>query len=172
MRREERKSCWTGSFQVQESSGSAHCIVLEVNASVRKLLSTIEAHLVSPARNRERTAYVAMPAAKEPLEDGLDSKFHNLLPWQFVLQLRAPCCMRMLALWVFRDRDIWAALFLFDQRLSFTLVAYFRLIATLSSIVQFARRGTPRAASYFGRVGKTCTACLAPSLPGASRRIP
>jgi len=63
--------------------------VLKVNASVRKLLSTIKAHLVSPARNREWTAYVAMPAAKEPLEDGLYSKFHNLLPWQFVLHFWA-----------------------------------------------------------------------------------
>jgi hypothetical protein len=34
----------------------------------------------------------------------------------------------------------------------------FRLIAALSSIVQFARRGTRRASSCFGRVGKTCTA--------------
>jgi len=41
-----------------------------------------------------------MPAAKEPLEDGLYSKFHNLLPWQFVLHFRAPSCMRTLALWV------------------------------------------------------------------------
>ena len=41
-----------------------------------------------------------MPAAKEPLEDGLYSKFHKLLPWQFALHFRAPCCMRTLALWV------------------------------------------------------------------------
>jgi hypothetical protein len=39
-----------------------------------------------------------MPAAKEPLEDGLYSKFHNLLRWQFVLHFRAPSCMRTLAL--------------------------------------------------------------------------
>ena len=89
-----------GSSRVQESSGSAHCFVLKVNASVRKLLSTIEAHLVSPARNREWTAHVAMPAAKEPLEGGLYSKFHNLLPWQFVLRFRAPSFMCTLALWV------------------------------------------------------------------------
>jgi hypothetical protein len=75
---------------VQESSGSAQCVVLKVNASVRKLLSTIEANLVSPARNREWTAHVAMPAAKEPLEDGLYSKYHNLLHWQFVLHFQAP----------------------------------------------------------------------------------
>jgi hypothetical protein len=74
--------------------------VLKVNASVRKLLSTIEAHLVSPARNRERTAHVAMPAAKESLEDGLYSKFHNLLPWQFVLRFRVPSRMPSLVLWV------------------------------------------------------------------------
>jgi hypothetical protein len=74
--------------------------VLKVNASVRKLLSTIEAHLVSPARNREWTAHVAIPAAKEPFEDGLYSKFHNLLPWQFVLRSRAPSCMCTLVLWV------------------------------------------------------------------------
>jgi len=41
-----------------------------------------------------------MPAAEEPLEDGLYSKFHNLLPWQFVLRFRTPSCMRTLALWV------------------------------------------------------------------------
>ena len=76
----------TGSFRVQKSSGSAQRIVLKVNASVRKLLSTIEAHLVSPPRNREWTAHVAMPATKEPLEDGLDSNYHNLLPWHFVLR--------------------------------------------------------------------------------------
>jgi hypothetical protein len=40
-----------------------------------------------------------MPAAKEPLEDGLYSKFHNLLPWQFALHFRARSCMRTLALW-------------------------------------------------------------------------
>ena len=74
--------------------------MLKVNTSVRKLLSTIEAHLVSSARNREWTAHVAMPAAEEPLEDGLYSKFHNLLPWQFVLRFRTPSCMRTLALWV------------------------------------------------------------------------
>src|ERR1700758_5795694 len=89
-----------GCPRVGESSGSAQCIVLKVNANVRKLLSTIKAHLVSPARNREWTAHVAMPTAKEPLEDGLYSKFHNLLPWQFALHFRAPCCMRTLALWV------------------------------------------------------------------------
>jgi hypothetical protein len=85
------------SSRLQESSGSAQCAVLKVNASVRKLLSTIKAHLVSPARNREWTTHVAMPAAKEPLEDGLYSKFHNLLRWQFVLHSRAPSCMRTLA---------------------------------------------------------------------------
>jgi len=83
-----------------KSSGLAECIVLKVNASVRKLLSTIQAHFVSPARDREWTAYVAMPAPKEPLEDGLCSKFHSLLPWQFVLHFRAPPCMRTLAFWV------------------------------------------------------------------------
>src|SRR5260370_14701723 len=88
-----------GSSRVQESSGSAQCPVLKVNPSVRKLLSTIKAHLVSPARNREWTAHVAMPAAKEPLEDGLYSKFHNFLPWQSVLHFRAPSCMRTLARW-------------------------------------------------------------------------
>jgi hypothetical protein len=67
-------------FEFKESSGSTQCIVLKVNESVRKLLSTIKAHLVSSARNREWTAHVAMPAAEEPLEDGLYSKFHNLLP--------------------------------------------------------------------------------------------
>jgi hypothetical protein len=91
---------WTGSFRVQESSGSAQCAVLKVNAGVGKLLSTIKAHLVSPARNREWTAQVAMPAAKDPLEDGLYSKFHNLLPWQFALHSRALSCMRTLGLWV------------------------------------------------------------------------
>jgi hypothetical protein len=54
--------------------------VLKVNASIRKLLSTIEAHLVSPARNREWTAHVAMRAAEEPLEDSLYLKFQNLFP--------------------------------------------------------------------------------------------
>jgi hypothetical protein len=97
---QNRESYWTGSFRVQESSGSAHCAVLKVNAGVRKLLSTIKAHLVSPARNREWTAHVAMPAAKKPLEDGLYSKFHNLLLWQFVLHFRAPSCMRTLAHWI------------------------------------------------------------------------
>ena len=100
MRAQNRESCWTGSFRIQGSSGSAQCVVLKVNASVRKLLSTIEAHLVSPARNRERTAHVAMPAAKEPLEDGLYSKFHNLLPWQFALRFRVPSRMPSLVLWV------------------------------------------------------------------------
>jgi len=61
----------TDSSRLQESSGSAQCIVPKVNARIRKLLSTIEAHLVSPARNREWTAHVAMPAAEDPLEDGL-----------------------------------------------------------------------------------------------------
>ena len=89
-----------GSSRVQESSGSAQCAVLKVNASVRKLLSTIKAYLVSPTRNREWTAYVAMPAAKEPLEDGLYSKLHNLLPGQFALHFRAPSCTGTLALWV------------------------------------------------------------------------
>jgi hypothetical protein len=83
-----------------KSSGLAQCIVLKVNASVRKLPSTIEAHFVSPARDREWTAYVAMPAPKEPLEDGLYSKFHSLLPWQVALHCRAPPCMRTLAFWV------------------------------------------------------------------------
>ena len=83
-----------------KSSGLAQCIVLKVNASVRKLLSTIEAHFVSPARDREWPAYVAVPAPKEPLEDGLYAKFHSLLPWQFVLHFRAPSCMRTLAFWV------------------------------------------------------------------------
>ena len=69
-----------GAFEFKKSSGSAQRAVLKVNASVRKLLSTIKAHLVSPARNREWTAHVAMPAAKEPLENGLYSKFHNFLP--------------------------------------------------------------------------------------------
>jgi len=96
----KRKSCWTGSFRVQKSSGSAQCVVLKVNASVCKLLSTIETHLVSPARNREWTAHVAMPAAKKPLEDVLYSKFHNLLPWHFVLRFWTPSSMRTLALWV------------------------------------------------------------------------
>jgi hypothetical protein len=100
MRAQNQENCWTGSFRVQKSSGSTQCIVLKVNASVRKLLSTIEAYFVSPARDREWTAHVAMPAAKEPLEDGLYSKFHNLLPWQFVLRFRAASCMRTLALWV------------------------------------------------------------------------
>ncbi len=53
--------------------------MLKVNASVRKLLSTIKAHLVSPARNREWTAHVAMPAAKEPLGDSLYSTAYNLV---------------------------------------------------------------------------------------------
>jgi hypothetical protein len=74
--------------------------VLKVNASVRKLLSTIEAHLVSPARNREWTAPVAMPAAEEPLEDGFYSKFHNLLPGQCVLRFLALSCIGTSALWV------------------------------------------------------------------------
>jgi hypothetical protein len=100
VRAQNRESCWNGSSRVQESSGSAQCAVLKVNASVRKLLSTIKAHLVSTARNREWTAHVAMPAAKEPLDDGLYSKFHNLLSWQFVLHVRAPFCMCTLALWV------------------------------------------------------------------------
>ena len=60
-----------GSSRVPESSGSAQCAVLKVNASVCKLLSAIKAHLISPARNREWTAHVVMPAAKEPLDDGL-----------------------------------------------------------------------------------------------------
>jgi hypothetical protein len=41
-----------------------------------------------------------MPAPKEPLEDGLYSKFHSLLPWHFALHFRAPSCMRTLAFWV------------------------------------------------------------------------
>jgi hypothetical protein len=78
-----------GTFdEFKKSSGLAQYIVLKVNASVRKLLSTIEAHFVSPARDREWTAYVAMPAPKKPLEDGLYSKFHSFLPWQFALHVR------------------------------------------------------------------------------------
>jgi hypothetical protein len=80
--------------------------VLKVNASVRKLFSTIEAHLVSPVRDREWTAYVAMPAPKEPLEHGLYSKFHSLLPWQFALHFRAPSCMRTLAFWVKENSSV------------------------------------------------------------------
>jgi hypothetical protein len=40
-----------------------------------------------------------VPAAKEPLDDGLYSSFHYLLHWQFVLHFRARSCMRTLALW-------------------------------------------------------------------------
>ena len=95
MRAQNRESCWTGSFRVQESSGSAQCIVLKVNASVRKLPSTIEAHFVRPARDREWTAYVAMPAPKEPVEDGSRSKFHNLLPGNLASILGLPlACAR------------------------------------------------------------------------------
>jgi hypothetical protein len=104
VRAQNREGCWTDSFRVQESLGSAQRAVLKVNASVRKLLSTIKAHLVSPARNREWTAHVAMPAAKEPLEDGLYSKFHDLFPWQFVLHFRALSYMRTLARW-FREHS-------------------------------------------------------------------
>ena len=58
--------------QNSESSDSPTTrAVSELHAKVGKLLSTIEAHLVSPARNREWTAHVAMPAAEDPLEDGL-----------------------------------------------------------------------------------------------------
>jgi hypothetical protein len=106
MRAQNQENCWTGSFRVQKSSGSSQCIVLKVNASVRKLLSTIEAHFVSSARDREWTAYVAMPAAKEPLDDGLYSKFHSLLPWQFALHFRAPVCMRALAFWVKQNSSV------------------------------------------------------------------
>lgn len=38
------------------------------------------------------TAHVAMPGAKEPLENGLYSKFHNFSPWRFVLQLLPTSC--------------------------------------------------------------------------------
>jgi hypothetical protein len=78
-----------------KSSGLAQCILLKVNASVRKLPSAIEAHFVSPARDREWTAYVAMPAPKKPLEDGLRSKFHNLLPGNLASILGLPlACAR------------------------------------------------------------------------------
>ena len=78
-----------------KSSGLAQCIVLKVNASVRKLPSTIEAHFVRPARDREWTAYVAMPAPKEPVEDGSRSKFHNLLPGNLASILGLPlACAR------------------------------------------------------------------------------
>ena len=88
------------SSRVQESSGSAQCAGLKVNASVRKLLSTIKAHLVSPARNREWTAHVAMPAAKEPLEDGLYSKLNNLLPWQFAPHFSGSLLHAHVSLWI------------------------------------------------------------------------
>jgi hypothetical protein len=60
--------------------GSRPVRCAEIDTSVRKLLSTIEAHLVSPPRNREWTAHAAMLAAEEPLEGGLYSKFHNRCP--------------------------------------------------------------------------------------------
>jgi hypothetical protein len=41
-------------------------------------------------QNREWTAHVAMRAAEEPLEDGLYSKFHSLLPQQSVVRLWVP----------------------------------------------------------------------------------
>jgi hypothetical protein len=91
-------SC-TGSFRVQKSSGSADCFVLKVNANVRKLLSTIEAQLVSPARNREWTAPVAMPAAKEPLERFV-LEVSQLVALAISLRFRAPSCICTLALWV------------------------------------------------------------------------
>ena len=49
----------------------------EVNAYVSKLFSAIETHLVGPARNRERPADVAVPAAKDHRKDGADSMDHG-----------------------------------------------------------------------------------------------
>lgn len=43
--------------------------VSEFHTNIGKLFSTIETHLVSPARNRERSADVAVPAAKDPLKE-------------------------------------------------------------------------------------------------------
>jgi hypothetical protein len=66
-------------------SDSAERTASEVNANVGELLSTIETHLVSPARNREWPAHVAVPAAKEPLKHVLYSMCHRLMRSQFAL---------------------------------------------------------------------------------------
>ena len=63
----------------------------EFHAKVGKLLSTIETHLVSPARNRKRPADVAVPATKDPLNEVLYSVCHYSTPRQFAFHLRVFC---------------------------------------------------------------------------------
>lgn len=42
-------------------------VAANVSAMVRKLLSTVKTHLIRPARKREGTTEVAVPATKEEL---------------------------------------------------------------------------------------------------------
>jgi len=65
--------------------------VSEFNAKVRKLLSAIETHLVSPARNRKRSADVAVPATKDSLNQLLYSVCHCSTLRQFAFHLRVFC---------------------------------------------------------------------------------
>jgi hypothetical protein len=65
--------------------------VSEFHAKVGKLLSTIETHLVSPARNRKRSADVAVPATKDPLNEVLYSVCHYSTRRQFAFHLRSFC---------------------------------------------------------------------------------
>ena len=77
--------------QNSESSDSPTRAVSELHAKVGKLLSTIEAHLVSPARNRKRSADVAVPATKDPLNQVLYSVCHYSTLRQFAFHLRVFC---------------------------------------------------------------------------------
>ena len=63
----------------------------EFHAKVGKLLSTIETHLVSPARNRKRSADVAVPATKDPLNQVLYSVCHYSTLRQSAFHLRVFC---------------------------------------------------------------------------------
>jgi hypothetical protein len=77
--------------QSSESSDLPTRTVSEFHAKVGKLPSTIETHLVSSARNRKRSADVAVPATKDPLNEVLYSVCHYSTLRQFAFHLRAFC---------------------------------------------------------------------------------
>src|SRR5215468_752872 len=77
--------------QNSESSDSPTRAGSELHAKVGKLLSTIEAHLVSPARNRKRSADVAVPATKDPLNQVVYTVCHLPTLRQFAFHLRVLC---------------------------------------------------------------------------------
>ena len=77
--------------QSSESSDLPTRAVSEFHAKVGKLLSTIETHLVSSARNRKRSADVGVPATKDPLNQVLYSVCHNSTLTQFAFHLRVLC---------------------------------------------------------------------------------